>query len=148
MLGSPIQIEMITVDDCRILDFQNKIDERGGLVIAEAFKEIPFEIRRVFYSFNIPDRKSRGAHAHKKCHQVLIAPSGTFTVELKDGVNTRRVVMDDPLKGLHVPPGVWASELEFEPSAICLVLASDNYDESDYIRDYDTYLKMIENGLL
>lgn len=133
---------MIDIDSCRLLEFQNRIDDRGGLVIAEAFKEIPFEIRRVFYSFNIPDRKSRGAHAHKKCHQVLIAPSGRFTVEIDDGSNKRRIVMDDPLKGLYVPPGIWASELEFEPNAICLVLASDNYDEADYIRNYDDFLAM------
>lgn len=133
--------QMLSIDLCRIIDLQNQIDERGGLVIAEAFKEIPFEIKRVFYSFNIPDRKSRGAHAHKKCSQVLIAPSGQFTVELRDAVNVRRVVMSDPLKGLLVPPGIWASEMEFEPNAICLVLASDPYDESDYIRSFDEYVK-------
>ena len=132
---------MVDIDSCTLLEFQNKIDERGGLVIAEAFKEIPFQIRRVFYSFNIPDRKSRGAHAHRKCSQVLIAPSGRFVAEVDDGIRKRRIVMDDPLKGLLVPPGIWASELEFEPGAICLVLASDNYDESDYIRCYDEYLE-------
>ena len=134
---------MISIDSCRILEFQNQIDERGGLVIAEAFKEIPFEIKRVFYSFNIPDRKSRGAHAHRKCSQVLIAPSGSFVVEIDDSVSRRRIVMDDPLKGLLVPPGVWASEMEFEPGAICLVLASDLYDESDYIRSYEEYRKYV-----
>lgn len=132
---------MVDIDSCRTLDFQNQIDERGGLVIAEAFREIPFAIKRVFYSFNIPDRKSRGAHAHRKCWQVLVAPSGRFVVEVDDGVNRRRIPMDDPLKGLLIPPGIWASEMEFEPSAICLVMASDNYDESDYIRSYDEYLK-------
>ena len=139
---------MTDISSCRLLDLQNRIDERGGLVIAEAFKEIPFEIRRVFYSFNIPDRKSRGAHAHWKCHQVLIAPSGRYVVEVDDGCTKRRIVMDDPLKGLYVPPGVWASELEFEPNAICLVLASDNYDESDYIRSYEDYLKYKTEGVL
>ena len=129
------------IDSCRILDFQNQIDERGGLVIAEAFKEIPFAIKRVFYSFNIPDRKSRGAHAHKECWQVLVAPSGKFTVEVDDGVSKRRIVMDNPLKGLLIPPGIWASEMEFEPTAICLVMASENYDEADYIRNYEEYLK-------
>lgn len=132
---------MTDVNSCKLLSFQNKIDERGGLVIAESGKEIPFEIKRVFYSFNIPDSKSRGAHAHYKCHQVLFAPSGRYKVELKDGVNTRVVVMDDPLKGLHIQPGIWASEFEFEPNAICMVLASDQYDEQDYIRDYNEYLK-------
>lgn len=132
---------MTDINSCRIITLQNRIDERGGLVIAEAEKEIPFVIRRVFYSFNIPDRKSRGAHAHKECHQVLIAPTGCYSVLLDDGVNKKTVIMNDPLKALYVPPGVWASELEFEPTAICLVLASDNYDEADYIRDYDEYLK-------
>ena len=132
---------MTDIDSCRILDFQNQIDERGGLVIAEAFKEIPFGIKRIFYSFNIPDRKSRGAHAHLKCWQVLIAPSGRFVVEVDDSVRKKRIVMDDPLKGLLVPPGIWASEMEFEPGAICLVLASDNYDEADYIRSYEAYVQ-------
>ena len=135
---------MISIDSCRILEFQNQIDERGGLVIAEAFREIPFQIKRVFYSFNIPDKKSRGAHAHKECFQVLIAPSGRFVVEVKDGVRSRRIVMNDPLKGLLVPPGIWASEMEFEPNAICLVLASDNYDENDYIRSFDDYLEYVK----
>ena len=103
----------MNIDSCRLIDFQDRIDERGGLVIAEAFKEIPFEIRRVFYLFNIPDEKSRGAHAHRECHQVLIAPSGHFTVEVDDGVNRRRILMDNPLKGLYIPPGIWASELLF-----------------------------------
>lgn len=137
---------MISIDSCKVLEFQNQIDERGGLVIAEAFKEIPFEIKRVFYSFNIPDRKSRGAHAHRTCSQVLIAPSGRFVVEVDDSVRKRRYVMDDPLKGLLVPPGVWASELEFEPGAICLVLASDNYDEADYIRSYEEYKKYVADA--
>ena len=135
---------MMDIDSCRIIDFQNQIDERGGLVIAEAFREIPFEIKRVFYSFNIPDRKSRGAHAHRTCFQVLIAPSGQFTVEVRDGVRTKMIVMSDPLKGLLIPPGIWASELEFEPNAICLVLASDLYDESDYIRSFDEYLEYVK----
>jgi len=132
-----------TVDSCKILEFQNKIDARGGLVICESNKEIPFDIKRVFYSFNIPDRKSRGAHAHKLCQQVLVAPSGCFKVELDDGFNKRVVVMNDPLKGLLVPPGIWASEFEFEPNAICLVMASDNYDETDYIRDYSEFLAYV-----
>lgn len=137
---------MVDIDSCRILDFQNQIDERGGLVIAEAFKEIPFGIKRVFYSFNIPDRKTRGAHAHRECWQVLIAPSGKFVVEVDDSVNRRRIVMDDPLKGLLIPPGIWASEMEFEPNAICLVLASDNYDEADYIRSYEDYVKFRQDN--
>lgn len=115
-------------------------------MIAEAFKEIPFGIKRVFYSFNIPDRKTRGAHAHRECWQVLIAPSGKFVVEVDDSVNRRRIVMDDPLKGLLIPPGIWASEMEFEPNAICLVLASDNYDEADYIRSYEDYVKFRQDN--
>lgn len=131
---------MATIDDCRIVRLQNQIDSRGGLVIAEATKEVPFDIKRVFYSFNIPDKKSRGAHAHRSCKQFLIAPTGSFIVEVDDGFRKKRILMDDPLNGLYVPPGVWASELEFEPSAICLVFASELYDESDYIRSYEDYL--------
>lgn len=132
---------MVDINDCKLIQLQNQIDERGGLVIAESTKEIPFDIRRVFYSFNIPDRKSRGSHAHRTCGQVLTAPTGCYNVLIDDGVNRQVIVMDDPLKALYVPAGIWAEEFNFEPSAICLVMASDLYDESDYIRDYEEYKK-------
>ena len=99
---------------------------------------------RVFYSYDIPGGEDRGAHAHKKCHQFLIAASGSFEVALDDGINKRTVLLNRPFWGLHVPPGIWASEQGFSSGSICLVLASHGYEEDDYIRDYDDYLKYLE----
>jgi oxalate decarboxylase/phosphoglucose isomerase-like protein (cupin superfamily) len=104
-------------------------------------KEIPFDVKRIFYLYDVPGGESRGAHAHKMCHQFIVAASGAFEVLLDDG-NVKRVVqLNRPYMGLHIPPGIWASEINFSSGSICLVLASHKYDENDYIRDYNEYLK-------
>lgn len=106
-------------------------------------QQIPFGINRVFYIYDIPGGKDRGAHAHKACHQFLVAASGSFEVELDDGKTNRTVMLNRPYYGLHIPPGVWAAEKSFSSGAICLVLASHKYDESDYLRKYDEFLNFI-----
>ena len=121
--------------------FQQHGDERGQLVALEEMRDIPFEIKRVFYSFDIPGGEARGAHAHKECHQFLIAASGSYEVVLDDGINKRTVLLNRPFYGLHIPPGIWASEQSFSSGSICLVLASQGYTEDDYIRDYNDFLK-------
>ena len=105
---------------------------------------VPFEVKRVFYSYDIPGGEDRGAHAHKECHQFLIAASGAYEVLLDDGVNKRTVLLNRPFFGLHVPPGIWASEQAFSSGSICLVLASHGYTESDYIRSYEEYLDFVK----
>ena len=128
-----------TVFDCNIL-YLPKIENRAGNITPiENFKEIPFQIQRIFYLYDIPGGESRGAHAHKKCHQFLIAASGSFEVLLDDGKVQRIVQLNRPYLGLHVPPGIWASEINFSSGSICLVLASEKYTEEDYIRDYSTF---------
>jgi len=102
---------------------------------------IPFEVKRVFYIYDIPGGEDRGAHAHKDCHQFLVAVSGSFEVEMDDGTNKRTVILNRPYYGLHIPPGIWAAEKGFSSGAVCLVLASHKYDEKDYIRDYRNFLK-------
>ncbi|MNS90793.1 TDP-4-oxo-6-deoxy-alpha-D-glucose-3,4-oxoisomerase [compost metagenome] len=102
--------------------------------------EIPFSVKRVFYLYDIPGGESRGAHAHKECHQFLVASSGSFEVLLDDGKTQRLVQLNRPYIGLHIPPGIWASEVNFSSGSICLVLASHTYDEKDYIRNYQEYL--------
>ena len=97
-----------------------------------------------FYSYDIPSGEDRGAHAHKECHQLIIAASGSFEVVLDDGTNKRTVLLNRPFWGLHVPPGIWASEQGFSSGSICLVLASHGYSEEDYIRNYDEFLKYVE----
>ena len=131
----------MNVTDCTILDLPKVADGRGNLSIIEENKHIPFKIKRVFYYYDIPGGESRGGHAHKECHQLLIAASGSFEVVLDDGVNRRTVLLNRPFYGLHVPPGIWAEERSFSSGAICLVLASHPYEDAEYIRDYDEFIK-------
>ena len=131
-------------EKCKVINFADLGDERGKLVVIEGSQDIPFDIKRVFYSYDIPGGEARGAHAHKECHQFLIAASGAYEVLLDDGVNKRTVLLNRPFFGLHVPPGIWASEQAFSSGSICLVLASHKYDAADYIRDYNEYLEYIK----
>lgn len=134
---------MKLISGCRIVEF-SKISERSGsLSPVENLKEIPFEIKRVFYLYDIPGGENRGGHAHRECHQLLIAASGAFDVKIDDGETSQIVRMDRPYRGIYVPPGTWAGELNFSSGSICLVLASHPYDEADYIRDYGQFLSEI-----
>ena len=132
---------MHSVFDCSIV-LLNKINNRSGnITVVENSKTIPFEIKRIFYLFDIPSGESRGAHAHKECHQFLIAASGSFEVLLEDGITKRQVQLNRANIGLHIPPGIWASEINFSSGSICLVFASHHYNAGDYIRDYDEFLR-------
>ena len=129
------------IEDCKIIELPKIGDRLGHISVVNNQKDIPFGAKRVFYLFDIPSGESRGAHAHKECHQFLIALSGSFEVMLNDGVNQKSVFLNRPNFGLHIVPGIWASEVNFSSGAICLVLASHLYDESDYIRDHDSFLE-------
>lgn len=128
------------VFDCSIIELPKIENRAGNITPVNNLKEIPFEIKRLFYIYDIPAGKDRGAHAHKVCHQFLIAASGSFEVELNDGRIKRTVSLNRPNIGLHIPPGIWAAEKSFSSGAVCLVLASEKYDETDYIRDYEQYI--------
>jgi len=130
-----------TVFDCPILELPRINNRSGNITAIQNNKEIPFDIKRIFYLYDIPGGESRGAHAHKECHQFLVAASGSFEVQLEDGKVKKTVMLNQPFRGLHIPPGIWASEVNFSSGAICLVLASHKYDESDYIRDYKEFLE-------
>lgn len=132
-----------SVFDCSLYKLNKMHDPEGNLTFIYENVHVPFPINRVFYSYDIPGGEDRGAHAHKECHQFIIAASGSFEVVLDDGLNKRTVTLNRPFWGLHVPPGVWASEQGFSSGSICLVLASHGYDESDYIRDYDEFLEYV-----
>lgn len=136
-----------TVYDCSLVELPRiSVGERkGNLTYVYKEENVPFDIKRVFYSYDIPGGESRGAHAHKQCHQFLIAASGAFEVLLDDGKNKRTVLLNRPFYGLHVPPGIWASEQGFSSGSICLVLASHGYEKEDYIRDYQDFLDFINN---
>lgn len=133
-----------TVYDCSVIELP-KIETVGGNITpVHPQINVPFDIKRVFYSYDIPGGEARGAHAHKECHQFLIAASGAYEVLLDDGVNKRTVLLNRPFYGLHIPPGIWASEQAFSSGSICLVLASHGYIEEDYIRNYEDYLEYIK----
>jgi hypothetical protein len=127
--------------DCSIIELPRVHNRAGNLSFVEGTKNLPFDVRRVFYLFDIPAGEDRGAHAHKVCHQFIISASGSFEVSLDDGINKKTVSLNRPLYGLYMPPGIWAYELNFSAGAICLVLTSHLFDADDYIRDYDTYLQ-------
>lgn len=133
-----------SVFDCSLCELNKMHDPEGNLTYIYQNIHVPFPVNRVFYSYDIPGGEDRGAHAHKKCHQFLIAASGSFEVALDDGINKRTVLLNRPFWGLHVPPGIWASEQSFSSGSICLVLASEGYLEDDYIRDYDNYLEFLK----
>jgi len=147
-MNSPLSKHMFddakSVFDCSLCELNKMHDAEGNLTFMYENIHVPFPINRVFYSYDIPGGEDRGAHAHKECHQFLIAASGSFEVVLDDGINKRTVLLNRPFWGLHVPPGIWASEQGFSSGSICLVLASHGYDADDYIRNYDDYLKYLE----
>lgn len=133
---------MSNVFDCSTILMQKKMHNRAGnIIVVEDLEILPFSVKRVFYLYDIPGGASRGAHAHKECHQFLIAASGSFEVLLDDGRVQRQVLLNKADMGLHIPPGIWASEINFSSGSICLVLASHSYNESDYLRNYEDFLK-------
>ena len=134
-----------TVFDCPIIYLPKVANRAGNITPVNNSVEIPFDIKRIFYLYDIPGGESRGAHAHKECHQFLVAASGAFEVLLDDGHTKKLVQLNRPYMGLHIPPGIWASEINFSSGSICLVLASHEYDEGDYLRSYEDYLKFIGN---
>lgn len=136
-----------SVYDCSVIELPRIGDRNGSITAINNSLEIPFEVNRVFYLYDIPGGESRGAHAHKECHQFLIAATGSFEVELFDGAVRRTVSLNRPNIGLHIPPGIWASEINFSSSSICLVLASHTFNENDYLRDREKYLNFLKQLL-
>lgn len=134
----------ITVFDCSLIELPKIQNRAGNITPVHNNIQIPFKIKRIFYLYDIPGGESRGAHAHKECHQFLVAASGSFEVLLDDGKTKRIVQLNRPNWGLHIPPGIWASEVNFSSGSICLVLASQYYTESDYLRNYENYLEFID----
>jgi hypothetical protein len=132
-----------SVYNCSLIDLGKISFDEGNLTVVENGADFPFEVKRIFYLYDVVGGESRGAHSHKECHQFLIAASGSFEISLDDGRSKRHVFLNRANLGLHIPPGIWASECNFSSGAICLVLASHIYNEADYIRDYDDYLRSI-----
>ncbi len=129
-----------TVFDCFTLELHRYIDRTGNLTAVENLKDIPFEVKRIYYLYDVPGGESRGAHAHKDLQQLIVAASGAFDVSINDGVNRKTVSLNRPYIGLYLTPGMWREIHNFSSGAICLVLASSIYTEDDYIRNYDDFL--------
>ena len=129
-----------SVYDCSVIELPRIENAKGNITPVHRGINLPFEIARIFYLYDIPGGEARGAHAHRECHQFLVAASGSFEVVLDDGYNKRTVTLNRPYFGLHIPPGIWAAEQGFSSGSICLVLTSHIYDEADYIRDYASFI--------
>lgn len=129
------------VADAKIIDIPKIEDRRGNLSVVEEFKNVPFHIARAYWLYDVPAGAMRGGHAHKRLKQLLIALSGSFTVTLDDGHEKRNFLLNRPYQGLLIGTGIWRTIDDFSSGAVCLVLASELYDESDYIYDYEEFLK-------
>ena len=125
--------------------FQPHGDDRGQLVALEEFIDIPFEIKRVYYMYETGEGVRRGVHAHKSLEQILICIHGTCKILLDNGFEKKIVPLEKPYEGLYISNDMWREMYDFSPDAVLLVLASDLYDESDYIRDYDEFIKMVNS---
>jgi dTDP-4-dehydrorhamnose 3,5-epimerase-like enzyme len=141
IMGRPID----GIEGASLIDFPKVQDYRGNLSIIEAMRNVPFLIRRVYYVYDVPSGVVRGGHAHKSLHQCIIPACGSFTVLLDDGRSTNNVHLDRPDCGLYVPPMVWGDLEGFAPGTLCLVLASEHYDESDYFRNYEEFQQAVRD---
>jgi len=133
----------LSLSKCKIINLPKISDRRGNLTFIEENRHIPFEIKRVYYLYDVPGGESRGGHAHKRLQQFLIAVSGSFDVILDDGFKRKRFHLNRSYYGLYIPPMIWRELNNFSSGSVCLVLASDFYDENDYIRNYDDFKKMV-----
>ena len=125
----------------KIIDLPRIYDPRGNLTVVEQLKEVPFDIKRVYWTYDVPGGESRGGHAHKKCQSFIIAVSGSFTVRLDDGHKHETYHLNHPYQGLLINTGVWRTLEDFSSGAVCLALASELFDENDYIREYDDFIR-------
>ena len=130
------------LSDCRIIELPKVADPRGNLTFVEGGNHIPFEIRRVYYLYDVPGGSDRGSHAHRSLHQFVVAMSGSFDIVLHDGDRHRRFHLNRSYFGLYICPMMWRTLDNFSSGGVCMVLASEAYDAEDYIRDYDQFLTL------
>lgn len=129
--------------EIRLVNLPKITDPRGNLTVAEGRGEMPFDIKRAYWVYDVPAGESRGGHAHKRLRQLVIALSGSFTVTLDNGSERKTVLLNHPWQGLLIDTNIWRTLDDFSSGAVCLVLASEHYDEDDYIYDYDEFLNYV-----
>ncbi|MAR90268.1 MAG: FdtA/QdtA family cupin domain-containing protein [Pseudomonadota bacterium] len=129
------------IDNCKIIELPKIHDNRGNLTFIEQSQHIPFDIKRVYYLYDVPGGSNRGGHAHKELEQLLIAAAGSFDVVLDDGQYRKTVTLNRPWQGLYVCTSIWRELHNFSSGSVCLVLASQIYDELDYFRDYESFVR-------
>lgn len=130
-----------TVFDCSLLHLGKINNRAGNITPVENHVHVPFDVKRVYYLYDIPGGESRAAHGHKELEQLIVAASGSFDITINDGINKRTIQLNRPYFGLHILPGIWRDISNFSSGAICLVLASTLYDEKDYLRDFEEFKK-------
>lgn len=130
----------------KIIELPKIADPRGNLTVCEGNHNVPFEVKRVYWTYDVPGGGRRGGHAHKVIYEFLVATSGSFHVTLDNGKERKTYMLNHPWEGLLIFPGVWRTLEDFSSGAVCMVMASDHYEESDYVRDYDEYLQMVKRG--
>lgn len=134
------------ISERRIIDLPRHFDPRGNLTVVEGGRNLPFDVSRVYWVYDVPAGESRGGHAHKHCREFIIAVSGSFHVTLDNGRERQTFLLNHPFQGLLVETGMWRMLDDFSSGAVCLVLASDPFDEADYIRDYGEFVEYIKSA--
>jgi dTDP-4-dehydrorhamnose 3,5-epimerase-like enzyme len=134
------------LDQCRLIDLPKILDARGNLTFIESTRHLPFQFKRIYYLYDVPGGSERGGHAHKSLHQFLIAMSGSFDVVLDAGRGRQRFHLNRSYYGLYIPPMVWRELDNFSSGSVALALASEYYDEDEYIRDHDSFLNSVHGA--
>lgn len=132
---------MYSVKDCNIINLTKIHNQAGNITVLENNKSIPFQVKRIYYLYDVPMGSERGGHGHYELEQFIVAASGSFTIVLDDGKDKKHLFLNNPSEALYIKPGIWREIINFSSGSICLVLASQEYTEKDYIRDYDKYLQ-------
>ena len=140
-----MDLKSSSIENCKIIDLPKIHNRAGNITTIHSGVDIPFDIKRVYYLYDIPGGESRGGHAHKELFQLIVSASGSFDVIIEDGKNKKTVTLNRPYSGLIIVPGIWRELTNFSSGSVCLVLASEVYDENDYIRDYKEFIKFKKN---
>ena len=130
------------MEDCELIELGKNHHANGNLTVVENEMQVPFDIKRVYYLYDVPGGEERGGHSHKALKQFIVAISGAFDVVIDDGINQRTITLNRPYQGLLIVPGIWRVINNFSSGAVCLVIASEHYDEADYVRDYQEFKQL------